>query len=76
MHGSWPVGTNSREEVLRPEAVDYIVELLAVASEEDGSAARSVAHAYNVSLDIRRCVGRWIEGLVVSPVAGRLIRNR
>lgn len=76
MHGSRPVGTNGREEVLRSKAVGDIVELLAVASEEDGSAARPVAHANDVTLDIGRSVGSWGEGLVVSSVAGRLVRNR
>ncbi len=46
-----PVGADRGEEVLRLEAVDDVVELLAVAREEDGARAGSVAYADNVALD-------------------------
>lgn len=45
------VGADGWEEVLRLEAVDYLVEFLAVAGEEDGTGAGTISDANNVALD-------------------------
>jgi hypothetical protein len=75
MHDAGAIRTDGGEEVLRLEPVDDIVELLAVAREEQGSRARTVADADNVSLNILRAVVRGSEGLVVPSVTGRSISN-
>jgi hypothetical protein len=56
--------------------VGDILELLAVASEEDCPRSWSVADTDNVALEEWRSVWGWGKWLVVSAVAGRLIGNR
>lgn len=70
------VGADSREEVLRLETVDNLLELLAIAGEEDSARSRSVSDAYNVTLNEGRAIGCCVEGLVVPPRAVGLVRNR
>lgn len=70
MDGARPVGADGGEEVLGFEAVGDVVELLAVAGEEEGSGAGAVADADDVALDVGRAVGGRCEGLVVAALAG------
>lgn len=65
-----PVGADGREEVLRLEAMDDFFEPLAVAGEENGARARTIADADNIALDELRTVGCAAKGLVV--VAGAI----
>ena len=70
---SWADGADGWEEVGRFETVDDLLEFLAVAGEEDGARAGTVAHADYVALDKRRAVVVLAEWLVVAAVAGGLI---
>lgn len=71
MHVARAVGADGGEEVLRLEAVGDVVELFAVAGEEDGARAGAVADSYNVALDVGGAVGGRCEGLVVTAGTGR-----
>ena len=71
VHGARAVCADGGEEVLSFETVSYIVELFAVASEENGACAGAVADAYHVALDVGRAVGGRCEGLVVAAGTGR-----
>lgn len=66
MHRTRAVCADGGEEVLGLETVCYIVEFLAVASEEDGARAGAVADAYHVALYVGGAVGGWCERLVVT----------
>lgn len=68
--GARAVGADGGEEVRCLEAVGDVVELLAVAREEDGAGARAVADADDVALNVGRSVGGGSEGLVVAALAG------
>jgi hypothetical protein len=70
VHAAGPVGAHGGEEVLVLEAVADVLELLAVAGEEDGARAGPIADAYYVALDIGGPVRGWGKGLVVPAVAG------
>lgn len=70
MHGARAVCADSGEEVLGFETVGYVVELFAVASEEDGARAGAVANSYNVALDVGGAVGGRCEGLIVAAGTG------
>lgn len=70
------VGANSGEEVLRLETVDHLLELLAVASKEDGTGSRAVANTDNIALHQLGAVGSRAKGLVVATGSGRLVPNR
>lgn len=70
MYGAGPAGADGGEEVLRFQAMGYVVELLAIAREEDGAGAWTIADADNVALNVFRAVGGRGEGLVVAPGAG------
>jgi hypothetical protein len=76
MDDARPVGADRREEVLRLDAVDYILQLLAVAGEEDGAGAGTISATNNVALYYRGAVGCWVEGLVESPAAVGLVPDR
>ena len=69
MHLTRPLGAHSGEEVLCLETVRHIIELLAVASEEDCSSARPVTNADDVSLDVCGTVCGRGERLVVATIA-------
>lgn len=69
VHLAGPVGADRGEEVLRFEPVRHVFEFLAVAREEHGSRARSVADADDVALDVLGAVGCPGEGLVVPAEA-------
>ena len=70
VHGARPVGAHGWEEVLRFETVGDVLELLAVAGEEEGSSAGAVTDADYVALDVLRSVGCGGERLVVAALAG------
>ena len=66
------VGADCREEVLRLEPVSNIVELLAVAGEEDSTASWPIAYSDYITSNVRRSIGRCrIERLVESAYARR-----
>ena len=71
VHGARAVCADSGEEILGFETVGYVVELFAVAGEEDGTRAGAVADSYNVALDVGGAVGGRCEGLVVTAGTGR-----
>lgn len=70
VHGAGPLRADGGEKVLRFEAVGHVVELFAVACEEDGAGAGTVADTDDVALDVFRTVGGGREGLIVAAVAG------
>lgn len=76
VHGGRAVGADSRKEVLRLEPVHNLVELLAVAGEENGAGPRPVANADDVALDEARAVGGLVEGLVVMAGAVGVVCDR
>jgi hypothetical protein len=61
---------------LRLEAVHDFLELLAVASKEDGTGSGSVSHAYDIALDEAGTVGDLAKGLVVVAGAVGVVGNR
>lgn len=70
------VGTNRGEEVLRLESVCNVVQFLAITSKEECACSWSISNSDNVSLDKSRTVGRGSEGLVVSAISIRRVRDR
>lgn len=70
---AWTVCTDCGEEILRFEAVGYIVEFLAVAGKEKSSCARAVSNSNDVSLNEGRAVRGRCEGLVVTARSVRCI---
>jgi len=68
--GARAICADSGEKVLGFEAMGYIVELLAVAGEEDCASAGAIANTYHVALDIGGAVICGGEGLVVAAGAG------
>lgn len=70
------VGADGREEVLGFQAVGDVFELFAVAREEDGSGAWTVADADHVALFVGGCVLCARERLVVAPLTCRGVRDR
>ena len=52
VYGTWSVGADGWEEVLRFKAVGYVFEFLAVAGEEDGAGSWTVATANDVALNV------------------------
>lgn len=75
MDGAGTVCADGGEEVLRFKAVGDVVEFLAVAGEEEGACAGTVADADDVALDVGRAVRGWGEGLVVAALAGGGVRH-
>lgn len=75
MNLAWSLGADCREKVLRLETVCDIIQLLAVACKEYCSGARPVSNSNNVALDICGSVSRRCEGLVVTSVAVRSVRD-
>ena len=69
MDSTGTIGADCREEVLRLVSVHHILQFLAVAGEEDGSRAGSVAHADDVTLAELRSIRRWREGLVMPAMS-------
>lgn len=67
------VGADGGEEVLRLDTVNDVLQFLTVAGEENGARPRAVADANDVALDVLRCVGRRVEGLVAPALARRQI---
>ena len=59
------VGTDSREEILCLEPVDYLFQFLAIPGEKDGTSSGSVADADDIPLDEWGAVRSCVEGLVV-----------
>ena len=76
VHGAGSVGADSRKEIRCFEAVRHIVELLAIASEEDRAGAWSVADSDNISLHVLGTVGDGVEWLVVAPMTAGLVGDR
>lgn len=76
VHSSRAVGADSREEVLRLEPVDDFLELLAVASKEDGTGPGSVSNADDVALDEAGAVRSVAKGLVVVARSVGVVCNR
>lgn len=76
MHSGRAGGADRGEEILRFQGMRDVVELLAVAGEEDGARTWSIADAYDIATDVGRCVGRWYKGLIESAVASRGVGNR
>lgn len=70
------VGANSGKEVLRFETMNYLLEFLAVASKENSTCSRAVAHTDDVALHQLGTVGSGAKGLVVATGSGRLVPNR
>ena len=66
VHCTRAVCADGGEEILGLETVGYIVEFLAVASEEEGARAGPVTAAYLVALYVRGAVGGGGESLVVA----------
>ena len=64
------IGTDCGKEILCFKSMGDVVELLAVACEEDRSTSRSVSNTDNVTLYILRAVTGWSEGLVEPTVTG------
>jgi hypothetical protein len=60
------VGSDSREEVLRLETMDYLVEFLTVASKEDGSSSWPIPNSDNIALDYLRAIRSRREWLVIA----------
>ena len=75
MHGSGAVGSNGGDEVLGFEAMRYIIQLLTVASEEDGARAGTVADANDIALDNLGSVGGGIKGLVIPANTAREVSD-
>lgn len=65
------IRSDGREEILRFQAVRDVIEFLAVAREENGSSAGTVADAYDVALVEWGAICCGSEGLGVSPYTGR-----
>tara|TARA_R110002003_G_scaffold2062_8_gene23977 strand:- start:3159 stop:3449 length:291 start_codon:yes stop_codon:yes gene_type:complete len=63
------IGADCGKEVLCLEAVRDVIELLAVACEEERAGARAVTDANDVSLNVGWTVSCGYERLVVSSVA-------
>ena len=68
---TWTIGSDGGEEILRLETMDNVVELFAVACEEDGASSGSVADAHNVALDVFGPIEGRDKGLVIATVAAR-----
>jgi hypothetical protein len=66
---AWAIRTNCGEEILGLEAMCDVIKLLAVAGKEEGSGARAVSDANNVSLYVCWAVRGRCKGLVVSSVS-------
>lgn len=71
-----PIGSNSGEEVLRFMTVNDVLQLLAIASEEDRTRARSIPYADHITLQKVRTIWRWCKRLVVPPMARGLVCDR
>ena len=56
--------------------MDYVIESLAIAGEENRPRPRSITNSDNVALYVLRSVRCRVEGLVVSSSANRCISNR
>lgn len=69
------VCADSREEVLRFEAMSDVFELLAVARKEDRSRPWTIANADHIALFVDRCIVGAKEWLVVSSLAVRCVCN-
>ncbi len=76
VHDGGAVGADGGEEVVRLQAVDHVLELLAVACEEDGACPGAVANADDVALDVLRAVGGRGERLVEPAEACRQVGDR
>lgn len=66
---TWSVCADCWEEVLSLETVSDVLELLAVAGEEDGAGSWAVAATNYIALDVGRPVWSWHEWLVVAAVS-------
>lgn len=75
VHLARAISSDRREEVLGFQAVCDVLELLAVASEENRSRSRSVANTNDITLDVRRAVRVCGERLVEPTRAGGCVRN-
>ena len=71
VYGARAICADSGEEVLGFETVCYVVQLFAVAGEEDGARAGAITDSYNVALGVGGAVRGWCEGLVVTAGTGR-----
>ena len=75
MHGTRPICADGGEEILGFQAVGDVVELFAVAGEEDGASSWAVADADDVALDVFGGVVCGSERLVEAAVAGGDVRE-
>jgi hypothetical protein len=64
MDSARPVGTDCGKEVLCFQSMSDVIELLAVACEEDCPTSRSVSNTDNITLYVLRTVGGWRERLI------------
>lgn len=60
-----PVGSDGREEILRLQAMNHLLKLLAVSCEEDDTCSRSVANANDIASDNLRAIRGSTEWLIV-----------
>lgn len=74
MNRAGAVRADCRKEILGLEAMGYVVELFAVAGEEDCARTRSVPDTYDISLYVLRTVICRSKGLVVAALAGGCVR--
>lgn len=68
MDRTGPIRPDGRKVVLRLLTVNHLLQLLPVASEEDGSRTGPVTHADDIPLEQLRAIRSWCEGLVIAPV--------
>lgn len=69
MDGTWSIGSNRREKVLRLEVVRNFIKLFTVSREEDATSPWSITHSNNITLYELGTVSRRGEGLVKSAMA-------
>lgn len=76
VHGARPIGAHCWEEVLRFQAMNYVVKLFAIASEEDAACAWAISNTNHVALDKFWAVVGALKRLVISTLAGRNVGKR
>jgi hypothetical protein len=76
VNSSRTICTDRREEVLRLEPVNNLLELFTIASEEDSTGSRTITYPNDITLHQWRTIGSRAEWLIVAAGTSRLISDR
>ena len=74
MYGTRSIRANCREEILGFQTMGHVIKLFSIASEENRTRPRAIAHANYIALYVFWSVGCRCKRLIVPSLATRGVR--